>query len=61
VNGWVRNRRDGTVEAMIQEDQEAVDKLIAWSQHGPRLAGVTKVDSQIAEGNFSSFEILPSV
>jgi acylphosphatase len=30
VSGWVRNRRDGTVEAVMQGDNEQVERMLAW-------------------------------
>jgi ADP-ribose pyrophosphatase len=44
VSGWVRNRRDGSVEVLVQGDPPSVDKLIDWSRHGPRAARVTSVE-----------------
>jgi acylphosphatase len=35
VTGWVRNRRDGTVEAEIQGTAEQVDAVLAWMAEGP--------------------------
>ncbi|MBL8397292.1 MAG: acylphosphatase [Candidatus Accumulibacter sp.] len=49
LTGWVRNRRDGTVEALVNGDLEAVDKLLAWAQHGPPMARVDRVTA--SEGN----------
>jgi acylphosphatase len=43
VRGWVRNRRDGGVEALYQGPAEAVDRLVAWSHAGPRGARVDQV------------------
>ncbi len=45
VNGWVRNRWDGAVEGLFQGSAEAVDALVAWCQHGPPAARVTRVDA----------------
>jgi acylphosphatase len=42
--GWVRNRRDGTVEAFVQGDAAVVDAVIAWCRRGPPHAEVTAVD-----------------
>ena len=44
VRGWVRNRRDGSVEALFQGDPDAVERMIAWSHEGPRGARVEQVD-----------------
>ena len=46
VTGWVRNRRDGTVEAVVQGDDELVERLVAWSRRGPVGANVTAVDAR---------------
>lgn len=43
VRGWVRNRRDGRVEAVAQGPADAVQALIDWAQHGPAQARVTRV------------------
>lgn len=43
VRGWVRNRRDGSVEALAQGSTVALDALIAWAHRGPPLAGVTEL------------------
>jgi acylphosphatase len=44
VNGWVANRRDGTVEAVFEGQPEAVERLIALCHEGPRAAVVDSVD-----------------
>lgn len=44
VTGWVRNNGDGTVEAVFEGAPEAVERLIAFSQDGPRGARVERVD-----------------
>ena len=43
VAGWVRNLRDGTVEARVQGSVDAVEALVAWSRRGPPAARVTDV------------------
>ncbi|MCU0600090.1 MAG: acylphosphatase [Desulfobacterales bacterium] len=45
VSGWVRNRRDGSVEALFQGDARAVDDMLKWCGDGPPLAIVTKVET----------------
>jgi acylphosphatase len=58
VRGWVRNRRDGSVEATVAGPTEAVDRLIEWARTGPRHAAVSTVDVFPADGAFASFEQL---
>jgi acylphosphatase len=60
VCGWVRNRRDGSVEAIVQGDAAAVDAIIAWARRGPPAAAVTAVDIVPADGFFEGFEQRPS-
>ena len=43
VCGWVRNRRDGAVEALIQGDADAVESLMSWCRRGPSAARVTEI------------------
>ena len=35
LGGWVRNRRDGTVEALLAGPQDDVEAVIAWARQGP--------------------------
>lgn len=44
VVGWVRNRGDGSVEALIGGDVATVQRLIIWAQHGPPGACVERVE-----------------
>ncbi|MDQ1111425.1 acylphosphatase [Microbacterium testaceum] len=58
VDGWVRNRRDGSVEAFLAGDPDAVEGVIAWAHDGPAGARVDDVD--VVEGtgeSASGFEI----
>ena len=43
VQGFVRNARDGGVEAHLQGDDEAVARVIAWASRGPPMARVDGV------------------
>ena len=56
VSGWVRNRRDGSVEAVVQGTLEAVDAIAAWARRGPPDAAVSALESMPAEGDFLEFE-----
>ena len=47
VAGWVRNNYDGTVEAVLEGDEAAVDRVVAWMRTGPRHAVVTGVDVRV--------------
>jgi acylphosphatase len=44
VSGWVANRWDGTVEAVLEGDDEAVERLVAFAHEGPRGAQVESVE-----------------
>jgi len=58
ITGWVRNRRDGTVEAMIQGAPEAVSAMIEWARTGPELARVEGVEISTGSGEYNDFERL---
>jgi acylphosphatase len=42
--GWVRNRSDGSVEAVFEGDHDAVESLVRLCRDGPRLAEVEHVE-----------------
>lgn len=56
--GWVRNRADGTVEAVFEGDAAEVEAMIAWAGHGPSMALVEGVEvfSEAPEG-LAGFEV----
>lgn len=60
VTGWVRNCRDGSVEALVQGAPEAVEAMIAWARRGPPSAVVGDFKVSEAGGDFESFEVRPS-
>lgn len=59
VKGWVKNRRDGRVEALFEGEKERVDQIIQWCHRGPYEARVTKVHLDWEEyiGEFEDFSI----
>lgn len=59
LHGWVRNRRDGSVEAVVQGPDAAVHAIIAWSRCGPPAAVVTSVEVYPAAGSFDRFDQHP--
>jgi acylphosphatase len=63
VNGWVRNREDGSVEAILQGDENDVERLIAWCHNGPPGANVKYVNAHLVEGSetFIAFTRWPTV
>jgi len=60
LTGWVRNVPDGTVEAVIEGDRTAVERMIAWAHEGPPLAKVEEVDVRWEpyRGEFRDFRIV---
>ena len=58
VSGWVRNRSDGSVEAVVHGDSAAVDALVCWAQHGPELAHVERVEIELDDGSYNGFEVI---
>ena len=44
VGGWVRNNRDGTVEAVFEGEPDAVERLVELCRRGPRGAVVERLD-----------------
>ena len=59
VLGWVRNRRDGYVEALAQGEPEAVERFVTWCRRGPPSARVVEVALFDAEVDtvLSTFEM----
>jgi acylphosphatase len=44
VSGWVRNRRDGAVEAVFEGEPGAVEAMVEWCERGPRGADVDELE-----------------
>lgn len=60
VTGWVRNKEDGTVEAVLEGEEDKVNEMIEWCRRGPEHAEVE--DIQVVEeeyrGEFKTFKSL---
>lgn len=56
VAGWVCNRPDGSVEAIVQGSTDAIDTIVLWAHRGPRDARVIAVEVSEASGEFARFE-----
>jgi acylphosphatase len=61
LGGWVRNRRDGTVEALLAGPEAEVDAAIIWARHGPPGARVTSVEVEPATSELTDFEIVSTL
>ena len=57
LRGWVRNCPDGSVEAVVEGDADAVRAFIGWAQHGPSAAEVQAVqiedETPVGEASFA--------
>ena len=59
LKGWIQNMRDGSVEAMVEGEQQAIDDWIEELKEGPRYAEVTKIDQETKEfsGKLPDFDV----
>ena len=59
VFGWVRNKRDGTVEALFEGNKEQVEAILGWCNEGPAHARVDDVNVDWGDysGEFTKFDI----
>ena len=51
INGWVRNCEDGSVEAIAQGNEYAIEQLVAWCHNGPPGANVKFVNAELVESS----------
>jgi acylphosphatase len=61
--GWIRNRLDGSVEAMVQGNPAAIEKIVVWARRGPASAQVRDVaitDADDTSMQINRFDILPT-
>ena len=63
VDGWVRNRRDGSVEAILRGRPAQVEALIGLCRQGPTASDVASIDvADVAEGAaLHGFEMRPTI
>jgi acylphosphatase len=62
LRGWVRNRADGTVEALVTGDEETVAAMIEACRQGPRAARITDVAvSQSEDDGSAGFAAAPTI
>jgi acylphosphatase len=59
VSGWVKNKQDGTVEAVFEGQKALVDSIIQWCRKGPRASRVDNVNIgwEPYTGKFTGFSI----
>lgn len=59
VNGWVRNKADGTVEAVFEGPKDRVTSVLDWCRQGPPRATVDKVDVSWEDytGEYKGFRV----
>lgn len=59
VSGWVKNKRDGSVEAVFEGEKILVDKVIEWCRRGPPASRVdnVKLEWETHTGEFTEFGI----
>ncbi len=59
LTGWVKNRRDGSVEILAEGEKEALEALLTWCEKGSEGSKVDRVEHSWDEfkGEFSSFYI----
>ncbi|MFC5475694.1 acylphosphatase [Paraherbaspirillum soli] len=63
LSGWVRNRLDGSVEALISGQPDVLDQMIRWAWQGPSGARVREmaiIDSNEAIESGLAFQIVPT-
>ena len=68
LEGWVRNRSDGSVEALFAGPEDVVSDMIALCRHGPAFSRVDDVEEQPANADALNlrragerFSVLPTI
>ncbi len=59
LKGWCRNNPDGSVTAVFEGEEDAVEAVINWCKNGPDMARVDdlQIDWKTPTGEFDSFQI----
>lgn len=59
LKGWIQNLRDGSVEALVEGEPDAIDEWIDDVREGPRYAEVTRIDQEVREytGKLGDFDV----
>ena len=60
LNGWVKNRPDGSMEVMAEGEEASIRELYSWAQKGPGAARVERVDTRWRSftGEYADFRII---
>jgi acylphosphatase len=60
ITGWVKNRADGSVELLVEGEEDAIKEITSWANHGPSAARVDQVDVRWRgyTGEFPEFLII---
>ncbi|MGB9802541.1 acylphosphatase [Desulfofundulus sp.] len=63
VTGWVRNLKDGRVEAVFEGEDEAVEQMLSWCREGSPHSRVEKIEviDEPYRGEFPGFTIAATV
>jgi acylphosphatase len=61
LSGWVRNRRDGSVEAVFSGPQHVVDGMLSACSEGPGSSRVDDVEIEPTEADVDGFRVLPTM
>jgi len=59
LKGWVKNTKDGKVEAVFEGEKEKIEKILEWMRKGPPFARVDglEIEWEDFKGEFENFEI----
>ena len=61
LDGWVRNRRDGSVEALLSGDSDSIRRMVSACHKGPPMAQVTRLSEESADTpQGTGFRTLPT-